>query len=384
MGEYITKLALELRFSSSDDPGLSNIHPLAAEEQGRMYAERTRREDQKEKKQTTTLLSVDDAGPRQRRRSVFITEVDGLLAKVQKGQSNKSPPLPTKNELKAINTIVALREARAQRKTVDPKSITAHDFCGVPYVDMTPLPNNATPRIALEKIVACRMEENAEFKSKWKKELLNQPAHKEIIVRFFWTFFLDVNHVALIAEEKADNDAFEAQQAEALKEDPTILVETEDEKKERMEIQETRRLLRLESVQKHKDALFRALAESYLKVFMRAVYWRDRDDFFWIYPDLIAQSVYVLLCEAFTLSVEYFSTDFKIRLCDTIGEWFLGLKSYAMLWRKWDLDKILLTSVRLALNSKKGEEKAVVLEIKKKTASKFLHQCLSYLTTTCM
>lgn len=45
LGEYITKLALELRFSKSEDGNLDGLHPLVAEEQGKLYAERTRLED---------------------------------------------------------------------------------------------------------------------------------------------------------------------------------------------------------------------------------------------------------------------------------------------------------------------------------------------------
>lgn len=255
------------------------------------------------------------------------------------------------------------------RKIADTRQISAHEFCGLDCVNTSPLPNNVTVKSVIEKILENRSQEDSEFKIKWHRELLQDHQHKKLVTFFFWYFFMDINHVALSTEEDTDVEAYLSALSNARLNDPNLTGETEDEKKDRELELADRRLKRLNEAMRNKDALYDRMAVTYMNVFMKIMRWKDKDEFFWRYPDFIAQSVFVALCESFTSSVEHFNVIFKMKLNDIIGELFLGVKSYALQWRYWNLDKVLLTSARLALNAKKGDD-VVLLDVKKKTAGK--------------
>ena len=99
---------------------------------------------------------------------------------------------------------------------------------------------------------------------------------------------------------------------------------TEEERKDRDAMLAEQQKKKNQEVSMDKSLIYDRLAELYVKLFGRVSKWKDKDDFFWNYPDLVSQSIYVLFCDCFPLSLDTFNVEMKIKICDTVGEWFLG------------------------------------------------------------
>jgi hypothetical protein len=85
------------------------------------------------------------------------------------------------------------------------------------------------------------------------------------------------------------------------------------------------RARRMSEMEASKSRIYTRLSDMYFTLFFRVLEWKDKDDFLWVYPDAMAQSVFCAFCEAFPQSLRRFTIDFKLKLCDTLSEWFLGI-----------------------------------------------------------
>ncbi|XP_058521863.1 protein FAM227B [Ochotona princeps] len=89
----------------------------------------------------------------------------------------------------------------------------------------------------------------------------------------------------------------------------------------------------------NQDYLFDRISESYATLFV-SIPLNRKDTFFQIYPDCLAQAIYVTFQEAFPESSELFNDEFKEDLGNTIFLWLSGLKPPRGFWTHWKLKEL--------------------------------------------
>lgn len=89
----------------------------------------------------------------------------------------------------------------------------------------------------------------------------------------------------------------------------------------------------------NQDYLFDRISESYATLFV-SIPLNRKDTFFQIYPDCLAQAIYVTFREAFPESSQLFNEEFKEDLGNTVFLWLSGLKPPRGFWTHWKLEKL--------------------------------------------
>nr|XP_023394828.1 protein FAM227B [Loxodonta africana] len=105
----------------------------------------------------------------------------------------------------------------------------------------------------------------------------------------------------------------------------------------------------------NQDSLFDRISESYATLFMSIPLSR-KDAFLQVYPDCLAQAIYVTFQEAFPESSNLFNDEFKEDLGNNIFLWLSGLKPQKGFWTHWKLKGLTTTTIH---GSKKDPEKSV-------------------------
>ncbi|KAJ3392485.1 hypothetical protein HDU92_008408 [Lobulomyces angularis] len=72
----------------------------------------------------------------------------------------------------------------------------------------------------------------------------------------------------------------------------------------------------------------------------------DKDDFFQLYPDLIAQTIFNTFCEAFPKSLNLFTEKLQKSLSESITELICGIKPYKN-FKNWSMNKLIIESKEL-------------------------------------
>ncbi|XP_016065611.1 PREDICTED: protein FAM227B [Miniopterus natalensis] len=114
-------------------------------------------------------------------------------------------------------------------------------------------------------------------------------------------------------------------------------------------------LHRFKPDQKNQDFLFDRISESYVALFM-SIHLNRKDAFFQVYPDCLAQAIYVTFQEAFPESSDLFNDEFKEDLGNTIFLWLSGLKPQKGFWTKWKLKELSTTTIH---GTKKAPSKSI-------------------------
>ncbi|XP_069316248.1 protein FAM227B [Eulemur rufifrons] len=105
----------------------------------------------------------------------------------------------------------------------------------------------------------------------------------------------------------------------------------------------------------NQDCLFDRISESYVILFMSIPLSR-KDAFFQVYPDCLAQAIYVTFLEAFPESSKLFNDEFKEDLGNNIFLWLSGLKPPKGFWTHWKLKELSTTTIH---GSKKAPPKSI-------------------------
>eukprot|EP01135_Chromosphaera_perkinsii_P004031 Nk52_evm44s266 gene=Nk52_evmTU44s266 len=90
--------------------------------------------------------------------------------------------------------------------------------------------------------------------------------------------------------------------------------------------------------QKIQDKLFTRLCDSYISLF--TLVGKDKDSFFRLYPNALAQALFSTFCHAFPKSGKAFGDPFKEYLCDLTFAWCNGGKPIKKFYQQWNLAKL--------------------------------------------
>ncbi|KAM5340246.1 protein FAM227B [Glossophaga mutica] len=111
---------------------------------------------------------------------------------------------------------------------------------------------------------------------------------------------------------------------------------------------------------KNQDFLFDRISESYTRLFM-SIPLSQKDAFFQVYPDCLAQAICATFLEAFPESSDLFSDVFKEDLGNNIFLWLSGLKPRKGFWTHWKLKELSTTTLP-------GTKRAPLTSVKERIA----------------
>ncbi|KAJ3038928.1 hypothetical protein HK097_002994, partial [Rhizophlyctis rosea] len=80
--------------------------------------------------------------------------------------------------------------------------------------------------------------------------------------------------------------------------------------------------------------LFSRIAQNYVKMFVRTEM-GDKDGFVQLFPDILAQSIFLSYCDCFPSSIKRFDAEFQARICDLVTEWVVGIKPHIPHCVRW-------------------------------------------------
>ncbi|CAC5404923.1 unnamed protein product [Mytilus coruscus] len=89
----------------------------------------------------------------------------------------------------------------------------------------------------------------------------------------------------------------------------------------------------------NKSLLYDRIADSYVALFT-SIHNDVKDKFLGVYPNCLAQAVYLIYHQAFPESSNKLADEFKQELCNTVFEWITGIKAPGQIFNKWDVRKI--------------------------------------------
>lgn len=95
----------------------------------------------------------------------------------------------------------------------------------------------------------------------------------------------------------------------------------------------------------NKSLLYDRIADSYVALFT-SIHNDVKDKFLGVYPNCLAQAVYLIYHQAFPESSNKLADEFKQELCNTVFEWITGIKAPGQIFNKWDVRKIETDSAK--------------------------------------
>ncbi|XP_063432052.1 protein FAM227B-like isoform X3 [Mytilus trossulus] len=95
----------------------------------------------------------------------------------------------------------------------------------------------------------------------------------------------------------------------------------------------------------NKSLLYDRIADSYVALFT-SIHNDVKDKFLGVYPNCLAQAVYLIYRQAFPESSNKLADEFKQELCNTVFEWITGIKAPGQIFNKWDVKKIETDSAK--------------------------------------
>ncbi|CAG2252519.1 unnamed protein product [Mytilus edulis] len=95
----------------------------------------------------------------------------------------------------------------------------------------------------------------------------------------------------------------------------------------------------------NKSLLYDRIADSYVALFT-SIHNDVKDKFLGVYPNCLAQAVYLIYRQAFPESSNKLADEFKQELCNTVFEWITGIKAPGQIFNKWDVKKMETDSAK--------------------------------------
>lgn len=184
---------------------------------------------------------------------------------------------PSYREKKKVDATQAIREAAQELKT---KNVEHVSFPGFRSGELTELPSQLEAPQLLNKITGAQTF-NAGFQVFWKKMFLSEASVALLQDTFWWVFLEHFEH------------------------NPTA-----------------------------QDSVFTRIADTYVALFF-SVHTDVRDKFLQVFPECLAQAVYLTFCEAFPESLDQFNEGFLSDLCNLTSGWISGVAAPVDGWRKW-------------------------------------------------
>ncbi|XP_036105159.1 protein FAM227B [Molossus molossus] len=107
----------------------------------------------------------------------------------------------------------------------------------------------------------------------------------------------------------------------------------------------------------NQDFLFDRISESYVTLFV-SIPLSQKDAFFQVYPDCLAQAIYATFQEAFPESSHLFNDEFKEDLGNNIFLWLSGLKPQKDFWTHWKLKELSTKTIHGTMKAPSNSIKA--------------------------